>query len=281
MKSNSLPKLDLTQIQTPLIMAILNVTPDSFSDGGKYRQIEEALRHTETMLKQGADLIDIGGESTRPGAQAVAVEEELDRVIPVIERLKQEFGCLISLDTSKPEVMRAGIEVGVDLINDVCALQVDNAVEVVAASNIPICLMHMQGSPRTMQTSPSYNDVVLDVCEFLNNRVDVCEAAGINRNRICIDPGFGFGKTVGQNFEMLNRLDEFNRMGLPVLAGLSRKSMFGALLGTPPDERVVASVVAATLALTRGAKIIRVHDVAETKHALDVYLATVNGVGNE
>lgn len=275
------PHLDLTKIDKPLIMAILNVTPDSFSDGGRFNQLDQALRHAETMLNNGADIIDIGGESTRPGAAAVTLEQELARVIPVIDKLKSEFGCLVSLDTSKPEVMTEGIALGVDLINDVCALTQGDAVEVVARSNVPVCLMHMKGSPRTMQSAPVYNDVVHDVKAFLDNRVQICQTAGIDKSRICIDPGFGFGKTLQQNYQMLQRLDEFQSLGMPVLAGLSRKSMIGNLLNLAADARVLGSVVCATLALTKGAKILRVHDVAETKQAVDLFNATNYGVDNE
>lgn len=272
---------NLTKLETPIIMAILNVTPDSFSDGGKFTQLDASIKHVELMLSQGADIIDLGGESTRPGAPEVSLDEELSRVLPVIEKLKSEFGCLISLDTSKPEVMREGINSGVDLINDVCALTVGNAVEVVANSNVPVCLMHMQGTPRTMQSEPEYSDVVTDVSAFLAERINTCLEAGIDKSRICIDPGFGFGKTLSQNYQLLNRLDEFESLGLPLLAGLSRKSMIGNLLGLAPDKRALASVICATLALTKGAKILRVHDVAETKQALDLFKATYYGVNHE
>jgi len=265
----------------PIIMGILNVTPDSFSDGGKFNTIDNALKQTELMLEAGADIIDIGGESTRPGAPEVSELDELDRVIPVINKLKLEFDCPISLDTSKAIVMQAGIESGVDLINDVCALSQPNAVEVVAGSDVPVCLMHMQGSPRTMQHNPIYDDVITDIKHFFEEKLQICENAGISKERIILDPGFGFGKSLAHNFELLNRFNEFSEFNLPLLAGLSRKSMLGNLLGLPANERVLSSVVAATIAMNNGANILRVHDVAETKQAVTIFNATKNGVVNE
>lgn len=274
-------KLQLNNISSPLVMGILNVTPDSFSDGGKYRRIDDALKQTEIMLQQGADIIDIGGESTRPGAPEVSTEEELDRVIPVIERIKREYNPWVSLDTSKAVVMSEGINVGVDMINDVCALSQEGALSAVANSDVPVCLMHMQGTPRTMQTNPQYDDLVQDIIDFCRDKVALCEAKNISRERICLDPGFGFGKTLAQNYQLLNELDKFQQLGLPVLAGLSRKSMIGNLLGLAPEQRTNASVVAATIAMTNGAKIIRVHDVAPTKEAVRVFNATKYGVFDE
>lgn len=259
-------------------MGILNVTPDSFSDGGKFDVIANAIGHAKLMLEQGADIIDIGGESTRPGAPAVTEQDELQRVIPVIKALKSEFNCFISLDTSKAEVMRQGIDAGIDLINDVCALSQPNALETAASCDLPICLMHMQGTPRDMQASPSYDNLVDDIKSFFVTKIDQCEQAGINKNRIILDPGFGFGKTLADNYKLLNKLDDFQSFDLPVLAGLSRKSMLGNLLKLDTNNRTNASIVAATLAMTKGANILRVHDVKETKQAVDVYHAMTNGV---
>ena len=274
-------KLQLSPDSRPVIMGILNVTPDSFSDGGKFNRIDAALTQAEAMLKAGAAIIDIGGESTRPGAPEVSEQDELNRVIPVITKLKQTFDCPISLDTSKAMVMQAGIEAGVDLINDVCALGQPDALEVAANCDLPICLMHMQGRPRTMQQAPQYQDVVLDVKEFFEQKIAICENAGIRRERLILDPGFGFGKTLEHNYELLNRFAEFRALGLPLLAGLSRKSMIGNLLNLDANERRLGSVVAATLAMVNGANILRVHDVAETQQAVSIFNATKYGAVNE
>lgn len=262
-------------------MGILNVTPDSFSDGGKFSDLTNALKQAELMLEQGADIIDIGGESTRPGAPAVSVEDEITRVIPVIEKLKAEFSCDISLDTSKAEVMRLGIEAGADLINDVCALSQPGALEVAAKSDVPVCLMHMQGTPRTMQSNPSYDDLIQDIRQFFIDKIAECEQVGIVKDRIILDPGFGFGKTLAHNYQLLERMNDFSDLGCEILAGISRKSMLGNLLNLPADKRMNASVVAATLALTKGAKIIRAHDVKETKQAIEIYNAMTYGVISE
>jgi len=274
-------KLNISPDTRPLIMGILNVTPDSFSDGGRFNNIDSALTQAEAMLAAGVDIIDIGGESTRPGAPEVSEQDELERVIPLINRLKQEFDCAISLDTSKAIVMQAGIESGIDLINDVCALSQPNALEVAAQTDIPVCLMHMQGTPRTMQKSPIYQDVIGDVKDFFEQKIAICENAGIQRERLILDPGFGFGKTLQHNYELLNRFSEFQSLGLPLLAGLSRKSMLGNLLNIGPDERMLSSVVAATIAMSNGANILRVHDVAETQQAVTIFNATKYGVINE
>ncbi len=274
-------QLNLTNPARPLLMGILNVTPDSFSDGGKFSDINSALQQAEAMLRQGADIIDIGGESTRPGAPAVSEQDEINRVIPVIEALKLEFGCAISLDTSKAQVMQVGLDAGVDLINDVCALSKPGALEVVAASTVPVCLMHMQGTPRTMQENPQYDDLMQDIIGFFENKISECNQAGIDKNRIIIDPGFGFGKTLADNYQLLQQLAQFNVLGCPVLAGISRKSMLGNLLDLAVEERVNASVVAATLALTNGAKILRVHDVEQTKQAIEIFNAMQYGVESE
>lgn len=263
------------------IMGILNVTPDSFSDGGIFLSRDAAIAHAIQMVEEGADVIDVGGESTRPGAQAVSVQEEIDRVIPVIEAVAQAVPVPISIDTSKPEVMRAAVAAGAGLINDVRALRETDALATAADLAVPVCLMHMQGEPRSMQHSPSYGDVVTDVVNFLEVRIAACEAVGIDRDRILIDPGFGFGKTVAHNLELLRRLSEFSRFGIPILAGLSRKSMIGALFGLPVNERLHASVALAVAAVQNGAKILRVHDVRATREAIRMWEAINSRVGEE
>jgi dihydropteroate synthase len=266
--------LDLTRAR---VMGILNVTPDSFSDGGDFATREAALRHARQMVADGADLIDVGGESTRPGAPPVSVAEELDRVIPVIEALAGELAVPVSVDTSKPEVMRAAVAAGAGLINDVAALRRPGALAVAAALRVPVCLMHMQGEPGTMQQDPTYGDVVAEVAAFLAGRLAACEAAGIPRERLLVDPGFGFGKTLAHNLALLRGLPRLASLGVPVLAGLSRKSMIGALLGgVPVGERLHGSVAAAVLAVERGAAIVRVHDVGPTVQALRI-VAAVGG----
>ncbi len=265
----------------PQIMGILNVTPDSFSDGGQFNTIDNAIRQAEQMLEDGVDIIDVGGESTRPGAPKVDVKTELSRVIPVIKKLKAEFGCVISLDTNKPEVMSEGISAGINIINDVYALSKPDALSVAAQCELPICLMHMQGNPESMQHNPTYKNVVDDVISFFEEKIRTCESAGIKKERLWIDPGFGFGKTLSDNYELLNNLDRFQVFKLPILAGLSRKSMIGNLLNIETSDRMLGSVAAATLALTKGANILRVHDVAETRQAVKIYNAMVYGVGNE
>jgi dihydropteroate synthase len=255
------------------VMGILNITPDSFSDGGFFLAREQAVVHAHRMAEEGADIIDIGGESTRPGAQPVSVEEELDRVVPVIEALAKELPLPISIDTSKPEVMRAAVAAGAGLINDVRALREPGALEAAAGLNVPVCLMHMQGEPRSMQANPVYDDVVNDVRAFLAVRIEAATAAGIRRDRVVIDPGFGFGKTVAHNLELLRRLSEFRALGVPVLAGLSRKSMIGALLGLPVEQRLHASVALALIAVQNGAHIVRVHDVQATREAVRMWEA--------
>ncbi len=258
------------------VMGILNVTPDSFSDGGKFAGLEHALKQTEQMITDGASLIDIGGESTRPGAEDVAAEEELDRVMPVIEAIKQRFDVIISLDTSKALVMEHGIKAGIGLINDVRALQNEGCLDVVAQCDLPVCLMHMQGMPRTMQQNPHYNDVITDISEFFKQRLHSCHQKGIKSERVILDPGFGFGKTLEQNYQLLARQQELLKMGLPILAGISRKSMIGNLLGRDVNERLAGSLSAAVLATLNGARIIRVHDVKETSDALKVVEATLH-----
>ncbi len=269
-------QLDLSR---PAVMGILNVTPDSFSDGGFYFDHTLAVARAVHMVKEGADIIDVGGESTRPGAQPVSAEEEIERVVPVIERLAWEVSVPLSVDTSKPEVMRAAVAAGAGFINDVRALRVPEALETAAALGVPVCLMHMQGEPRTMQDNPQYRDVVAEVRDFLATRIAVAEAAGIPRERILIDPGFGFGKTVSHNLELLRGLSALSALGVPVLVGLSRKSMIGKLLGLPVERRVHASVALALLAVQNGARVVRVHDVAPTVEAIRMWEA-VHKVGH-
>jgi dihydropteroate synthase len=264
--------LDLTR---PRVMGILNVTPDSFSDGGRFLDRDRAIAHARAMLAEGADLIDVGGESTRPGAAPVPEAEEIDRVVPVIEALAGD-GALVSVDTMKPAVMRAAIAAGASMVNDVRALREAGAVEAVAQSGVAVCLMHMRGTPASMQEAPEYVDVVADVRGFLMSRAGVCEAAGIARERIVLDPGFGFGKTRAHNMTLLARLGEIAALGYPVLAGLSRKSTLGAITGRAEDGRVAASVAAALIAVERGASILRVHDVQETVDALKVLHAVIH-----
>ena len=258
-------------------MGIVNVTPDSFSDGGLHLQRDAALAHAQQLIAEGADILDIGGESTRPGAQSVGVQEELDRVLPIIEGLRGA-PVPISIDTCKPEVMRAAIAAGAQMVNDINALQDTAAMNTVAASNVAVCLMHKQGNPQTMQEQPHYQNVVTEVSAFLRERIAAAEAADIQRQRIVIDPGFGFGKTLAHNLAMLRELNKLTELGVPVLAGLSRKSMLGALTGQDVAQRLPASVAAALIAVQHGASIVRVHEVRATVDALKVWNA-VNGVG--
>ena len=254
-------------------MGILNTTPDSFSDGGQFNSTETAINHAIEMIRDGADIIDVGGESTRPGAAAVSVEEEIARVVPVIKALREQSDVCISIDTSKPEVMRAAVQAGASLVNDVNGLRELEALEVCAELDVPVCVMHMQGQPRTMQESPYYDDVLEDVKSFLQQRVKDCLMAGIKQENIIIDPGFGFGKNLQHNLQLLQQLDEFTVLGVPILVGLSRKSMLGLILDSPVEQRLYASVAAAVLAWTKGAKIFRVHDVKPTVDALKVCVA--------
>ena len=258
----------------PQIMGILNFTPDSFSDSGQFFSLDKALFQVEKMLKEGATIIDIGGESTRPMAEEVPETEELQRVIPLVEAVQKRFDCWISVDTSKAIVMQEAAKVGMDLINDIRALREPGALEIAGQLNLPTCIMHMQGQPRTMQTNPHYDDVVQDVYQFLNDRTQACLAAGIAKENIIWDMGFGFGKTVQHNYKLLQQLADFCESGYPVLAGLSRKSMIGAVLDKPVTERVVGSVAGALIAAQNGATILRVHDVAATADALKVWQAT-------
>jgi len=257
------------QSTLPKIMGILNITPDSFSDGGQFSNIDHAVKQAYKMVEEGADIIDIGGESTRPGAKEVPLEKELQRVIPVIKEI-QDINVPISIDTSKPEVMLAAAEAGATLINDVCALQGPGALETVSRLKLPVCLMHMQGSPRTMQKYPQYNDVIKDIGYFFQQRIDAAEAAGIESKNILLDPGFGFGKMLQHNIDILNHLEDFKALGFPLLIGLSRKKFLGELTGTDTKDRMLASVIASMVATQNGAQILRVHDVAETKQMLNI-----------
>lgn len=267
--------VDLTH---PVVMGILNVTPDSFADGGRFSDLGRALEHALRMVEEGAAIIDVGGESTRPGSAEVSAEEELTRVVPVIEHLAPRIPVPISVDTSKPVVMRAAVEAGAGMINDVYALRREDAVETAARLGVPVCLMHMQGEPKSMQQQPVYQDVVNEVYGFLQERIAACMAAGIKRERIVIDPGFGFGKSLAHNLSLLKHLDQFSPLEVPLLAGMSRKSMVGAVLDVPLDGRLIGSVTAAVIAAQRGASILRVHDVSETVQALRMVRAVDSAV---
>jgi dihydropteroate synthase len=267
-------KFDLSR---PLVMGIVNVTPDSFSDGGLHLQRDAALAHAHQLIAEGADLLDIGGESTRPGAKPVGIQEELDRVLPVIEGLRGA-PVPVSIDTFKPDVMRAAIAAGVQMVNDINALQDAAAMNIVAGANVAVCLMHKQGDPQTMQQQPNYQNVVAEVSAFLRERIAASEAAGIRRDRIAIDPGFGFGKTLAHNLTLLCELGKLTGLDVPILAGLSRKSMLGAVTGRDTGQRLPASIAAALIAVQRGANVVRVHDVGATVDALKV-LDAVNGAG--
>ena len=257
-------------------MGVLNVTPDSFSDGGRYSTIDVALRRAEQMADQGAAIIDVGGESTRPGASAVSEQEELDRVLPVIEAVRRVMDHPISIDTSKPGVMREAVAAGASIINDVYALQAEGALQAAVELQQPVCLMHMQGEPRTMQNQPQYDDVVAEVTQFLRERVAQCVEAGLDRELIIVDPGFGFGKSPAHNVALLAGLSQVTEIGVPVLVGLSRKSTLGKITGKDISQLMPASIVAAVLAFQQGAQIIRAHDIAETVDALRVAAAVMN-----
>ena len=264
-------KLDLS---SPRVMGIVNVTPDSFSDGGKFNTTDKAVAHAMELVEQGADILDIGGESTRPGATPVPLDEELNRVIPVVKALVKA-GVPLSIDTYKPEVMREAIDAGVDIVNDVCALQESNALEIVASSKVGVCLMQMQGRPQTMQADPQYQDVVAEVAGFLAARLKAAEQAGIARERIVLDPGFGFGKRTADNLTLLNQLSSLQSLGLPLLIGLSRKSVLGQVVGSAVDERIHASIAASVVSVMKGANIVRVHDVKPTVDALKIVSAVM------
>ena len=269
------------ELDGPAVMGVLNVTPDSFSDGGCFARVDAALRRAETMAAEGAAIIDIGGESTRPGADAVSEDEELARVVPVIEGIRTHLDVSISIDTGKPGVMRAAVAAGAELINDVYALRLPGALSAAADLQRPVCLMHMQGEPRTMQEDPSYDDVVADVTQFLSGRVAECEQAGIDRSRIIVDPGFGFGKSPAHNVALLGNLRAIGAIGCPVLIGVSRKATLGALTGRDVENRLPASLAAAVVAVMQGVQIVRAHDVAATVDALAVARAVLETVTGE
>jgi len=269
--------MSMTQIRLPaadarraLVMGVLNVTPDSFSDGGRFSGPPAALAQARQLVEEGADIIDVGGESTRPGARPVTEAEELERVMPVVEALVRELDCAVSIDTSKPAVMRAAVAAGAGMLNDVRALQTDGALAAAAELDVPVCLMHMKGDPRSMQDAPVYGDVVGEVADYLGCRAQACLAAGIGRDRIVLDPGFGFGKTLEHNLALIRGMEHLCDLGFPVLAGLSRKSMIGRITGRPVGERLAGSIALAMEARRRGAVIIRAHDVAPTIDALRI-----------
>jgi dihydropteroate synthase len=265
-------------LDRPRIVGIINVTPDSFSDGGAHVDASAAIAHGLKLVEEGADLLDIGGESTRPNAEPVSIEDEIARVIPVIAELAKQTSVPISVDTSKPDVMRAAVASGAGMINDVCALRQDGALDAASELKVPVCLMHMLGEPRTMQDNPHYDDVVSDVRRFLAERIFACEMSGIDKKLIVVDPGFGFGKTLEHNLTLLRGLDQLTALGVPMMVGLSRKGMIGALTGRSVDQRAVGSAAAAMIAVQKGATIVRVHDVAETRDALAVWGAVASGV---
>lgn len=269
-------KTKTLDLSSPQIMGILNFTPDSFSDSGQFFQLDKALVQVETMLQQGASIIDIGGESTRPMAEEVTLEQELERVIPLVEAVRQRFDCWISVDTSKARVMQEAANAGMDLINDIRALREPNALQTAVQLGLPVCIMHMQGQPRTMQLNPHYDDVVADVLKFMQQRTEQCLTSGIKKENLLWDPGFGFGKSVQHNYRLLQQLSVFCEQGYPVLAGISRKSMIGAVLDKTVEQRMVGSVSAALIGAMKGACILRVHDVGETADALKIWQATVN-----
>lgn len=263
--------LDLSH---PHVMGILNVTPDSFSDGGKHNELIQALTHANEMINAGATIIDVGGESTRPGAAEVSVEEELERVIPVVEAIAQRFEVWISVDTSKPDVIRESARVGAHIINDVRSLQEPGALAAAAETGLPVCLMHMQGEPKTMQQAPQYQNILHDVDAFFVEHIARCEAAGIKKSQLLLDPGFGFGKNLSHNYQLLAHLADYHHFGLPLLVGMSRKSMIGQLLNVGPSQRLTGSLACAVIAAMQGAHILRVHDVKETVEAMRVVEAT-------
>ncbi|MEP6485218.1 MAG: dihydropteroate synthase [Rudaea sp.] len=263
-------------LDRPRIAGIVNVTPDSFSDGGAHSDKNAAIDHALRLVDEGADLLDIGGESTRPGALPISAQEEIDRIVPVIAALAQQTTVPISVDTSKPDVMRAAVRAGAGMINDVYALRVEGALDAAAELKVPVCLMHMLGEPRTMQDDPHYDDVVSDVRRFLAERVFACEMSGIDKKKIIVDPGFGFGKSLEHNLALLRGLDQLGALGLPLMVGLSRKGMIGTLTGRDVEFRAVGSAAAAMIAVQKGAMIVRVHDVAQTRDALAIWQAVAS-----
>ncbi|MGP1871103.1 MAG: dihydropteroate synthase [Arsenophonus sp.] len=266
-------KMDL-EFNHPIVMGILNITPDSFFDGGIYNRYEYALRHTASMVDHGAKIIDIGGESTRPGATEISLQEELDRVIPIIDEVTKRFEIWVSVDTSKAIVMKEAAKAGVHIINDVRALKETGALEAAREIGLPICIMHMLGQPKTMQKISSYKNVVEEVKQYLLNEINRCETAGIKKNNLIIDPGFGFGKNLSHNYQLLAKLNEFHTFGVPILVGMSRKSMVGELLEIPIKERLIGSIACAVIAAVHGVHIIRTHDVKETVQAMKIVQAT-------
>lgn len=266
----------IMDLSFPQVMGIVNMTPDSFSDGGNYNNLDDAMRRVDSMIQAGASFIDVGGESTRPGAAEVSVEEELDRVIPLVEKIARYFDVWISVDTSKPQVITESAKAGAHLINDIRALTEPGAIEVAAKTQLPVCIMHMQGDPKTMQNAPHYQqDIYQEVDQFFTQHINRCINAGIERQKIILDPGFGFGKTLQHNYRLLAKLKNFHHFGLPLLVGMSRKSMIGQVLNVPPQERMIGSVSCAVIAAMQGAQIIRVHDVKETFDALRIVQATL------
>lgn len=266
----------IMDLSFPQVMGIVNMTPDSFSDGGNYNNLDDAMRRVDSMIQAGASFIDVGGESTRPGAAEVSVEEELDRVIPLVEKIARYFDVWISVDTSKPQVITESAKAGAHLINDIRALTEPGAIEAAAKTQLPVCIMHMQGDPKTMQNAPHYQqDIYQEVDQFFTQHINRCINAGIERQKIILDPGFGFGKTLQHNYRLLAKLNNFHHFGLPLLVGMSRKSMIGQVLNVPPQERMIGSVSCAVIAAMQGAQIIRVHDVKETFDALRIVQATL------
>lgn len=269
-------KNQIMDLSFPQVMGIVNMTPDSFSDGGNYNNLDDAMRRVDSMIQSGATFIDVGGESTRPGAAEVSVEEELDRVIPLVEKIARYFDVWISVDTSKPQVMTESAKAGAHLINDIRALTEPGAIEAAAKTQLPVCIMHMQGDPKTMQNAPHYQqDIYQEVDQFFTQHINRCVNAGIEREKIILDPGFGFGKTLQHNYRLLAKLNNFHHFGLPLLVGMSRKSMIGQVLNVAPQERMIGSVSCAVIATMQGAQIIRVHDVKETFDALRIVQATL------
>ena len=266
----------IMDLSFPQVMGIVNMTPDSFSDGGNYNNLNDAMRRVDSMIQAGASFIDVGGESTRPGAAEVSVEEELDRVIPLVEKIARYFDVWISVDTSKPQVITESAKAGAHLINDIRALTEPGAIEAAAKTQLPVCIMHMQGDPKTMQDAPHYQqDIYQEVDQIFTQHINRCINAGIERQKIILDPGFGFGKTLQHNYRLLAKLKNFHHFGLPLLVGMSRKSMIGQVLNVPPQERMIGSVSCAVIAAMQGAQIIRVHDVKETFDALRIVQATL------
>lgn len=269
-------KNQIMDLSFPQVMGIVNMTPDSFSDGGNYNNLDDAMRRVDSMIQSGATFIDVGGESTRPGAAEVSVEEELDRVIPLVDKIARYFDVWISVDTSKPQVMTESAKAGAHLINDIRALTEPGAIEAAAKTQLPVCIMHMQGDPKTMQNAPHYQqDIYQEVDQFFTQHINRCVNAGIAREKIILDPGFGFGKTLQHNYRLLAKLNNFHHFGLPLLVGMSRKSMIGQVLNVAPQERMIGSVSCAVIAAMQGAQIIRVHDVKETFDALRIVQATL------